>query len=49
MSLSVKIPRILDLVDDDVMIETVKSGKYVIIAIPVKDLIIEKRGEENQP
>jgi len=47
MSLSVKIPKVLDLVDDDVMIETVKSGKYLIIAIPVEDIIIWKQEEEN--
>ena len=46
MSLSVKMPRILDLVEDDVMIETVKSGKYVIIAIPVEDIVIGKQGTE---
>ena len=49
MSLRVKTPLTLDVVEDEVMIETVKSGKYLIIAIPVEDVIIKKRGEENQP
>ena len=47
MSLKVKIPRILDVVDDNAMIETVKSGKYLIIAIPVEDIVIEKKGKED--
>ena len=46
MSLEVKIPKILDMVDDDVMIETVKSGKFIIIAIPITDILVEKQTEK---
>lgn len=43
-SLGVKLPLILDVVEDEDMIETIRAGKHMIIAIPIED--IQTPGEE---
>jgi len=37
-SLGIDLPLVLDVVEEEHMIETMKSGKYLIIAIPVEDI-----------
>ena len=42
-SIRVKLPLTLKVVEDEKMIETIKEGKWIIIAIPVKEAYLEKR------
>lgn len=37
-SLGIKLPLILDVVEDEDMIETILAGKHMIIAIPIEDI-----------
>lgn len=45
-SLGVKLPLVLDLVEDEDMIETIRAGKHMIIAIPIED--IQTPGEKTE-
>lgn len=42
-SLGIKLPLVLDVVKDEDMIETIRAGKHIIIAVPIKD--IQSSGE----
>ncbi len=37
-SLGIKLPLILNVVEDEGMIETIRAGKHMIIAIPIEDV-----------
>lgn len=41
-NIKLKLPAVFEVVDDEEMIETIKEGKWIIIAIPVKEDDIEE-------
>ncbi len=45
-SLDIKLPLVLDVVEDEEMMETIRAGKHMIIAIPIED--IHTSGENYQ-
>ncbi len=41
-SIGVKLPLVLDLVEDEDMIETIRAGKHMIIAIPIENVQVDE-------
>jgi len=39
--IKVKFPAVFEVVEDEEMIETIKEGKWIIIAIPIKNVEVD--------